>query len=491
MKYILSIIALLMTFGGIYAQTTFDALRYSTFEYGGTARSVGVGSSMGALGADFTTLSTNPAGLASFRKSELTISTVFNSTQAETILLGGDDNSLLREQTTRLAFSNLGLVVASRPRASNWKTINFGIGFNNLANFYQDFNFVGTSEGSITDRFRQLADGLTAEQLDNFEAGLAFDVSAIFPDQNDPTLYYTDFAKGELVDKEQFVQAEGSINEMVISLAGNYDEKLMIGATLGIPFVNFRESKTYRETDEENNNPIFDRLEYREFLTTTGTGINLKLGFNYRPVQAFRIGGAIHTPTSFGIEENFSTSLEYDFDLNGSFFQEESQSPEGLFNYRLKTPWRVIGNTAFIYKKAGFITAEVEWLDYSSSSFNFNNSTNSDDLAYEQELNIQVAEDFQQALIVRVGGELAYKIFRFRGGVNVINSPYAGTDYTNMGYSAGVGLRERSFFLDLAFRQGASSSTYFPYLTGEDAVQPEVDTDLRERRFFVTLGFKF
>ena len=34
---------------------------------GGTARFMGAGGAMGALGADFGTLSTNPAGLAMFR----------------------------------------------------------------------------------------------------------------------------------------------------------------------------------------------------------------------------------------------------------------------------------------------------------------------------------------------------------------------------------------------------------------------------------------
>jgi hypothetical protein len=42
------------------------------------------------------------------------------------------------------------------------------------------------------------------------------------------------------VNRSHAVNTFGKMNEMVISFGGNYDEKLMIGATIGVPFVNYR-----------------------------------------------------------------------------------------------------------------------------------------------------------------------------------------------------------------------------------------------------------
>ena len=58
----------------VTSQSLSDALRYSTTYAGGTARTVGAGGAFGALGGDFGALSINPAGLATYRSSEITFS---------------------------------------------------------------------------------------------------------------------------------------------------------------------------------------------------------------------------------------------------------------------------------------------------------------------------------------------------------------------------------------------------------------------------------
>src|SRR3954466_4771231 len=56
----------------IFAQSDIDALRYSQSSLTGTARYVSMGGAFGALGADFSSLSYNPAGIGLYRKSEFT-----------------------------------------------------------------------------------------------------------------------------------------------------------------------------------------------------------------------------------------------------------------------------------------------------------------------------------------------------------------------------------------------------------------------------------
>ncbi|MGB3174174.1 MAG: aromatic hydrocarbon degradation protein, partial [Saprospiraceae bacterium] len=63
MKKITILFAFMLGLMAINAQNASDILRYSTRQPLGSARYVGVGGSMGAIGADFGAISDNPAGL--------------------------------------------------------------------------------------------------------------------------------------------------------------------------------------------------------------------------------------------------------------------------------------------------------------------------------------------------------------------------------------------------------------------------------------------
>ncbi|MGL4598715.1 MAG: hypothetical protein ACRCYO_14455, partial [Bacteroidia bacterium] len=61
----------------LQAQNETDALRYSRLGFGGTARSTAMGGAFGALGGDMSVICVNPAGLAIYRKNELTFTPSF------------------------------------------------------------------------------------------------------------------------------------------------------------------------------------------------------------------------------------------------------------------------------------------------------------------------------------------------------------------------------------------------------------------------------
>ncbi|MCB0619962.1 MAG: aromatic hydrocarbon degradation protein, partial [Saprospiraceae bacterium] len=133
MKLLTSLTVTLAISFGLSAQTAFDILRFSQFDVGGTARTVGIGGGIGALGADFSVLSTNPAGLAAFRRSELTLTPTLYTSRVTSTLDGAATNLGFNEERSNFNFNNLGLVLAHRPTGSKWSTVNFGIGMNRLA----------------------------------------------------------------------------------------------------------------------------------------------------------------------------------------------------------------------------------------------------------------------------------------------------------------------------------------------------------------------
>lgn len=77
-KRLFSIGMLAMAAVAAVAQTQYDAARFSGSELNGTARFVGMGGAMSALGADISVIGTNPAGIGLFRSHDLSLSFGFN-----------------------------------------------------------------------------------------------------------------------------------------------------------------------------------------------------------------------------------------------------------------------------------------------------------------------------------------------------------------------------------------------------------------------------
>ncbi|MCO6477571.1 MAG: hypothetical protein J5I94_13150 [Phaeodactylibacter sp.] len=479
----------LFTMLGLSAQNSFDALRYSNFQVGGTARSIGSGGALGALGADFSVLSTNPAGMGWYRRGEFVLSPTFYNARTTSTLTNDPDGFATKESRNNFNFNALGVVVAGNPRSPDWPTFNFGIGINRLANFHQEFIYEGVSEGSIILAHQEQANGPNG--ISDFESGVSIDAQALYDLEPQDGFYESDMelAPEAPIFRRQDVISRGSINELVFSFAGNYKERILLGATIGVPFLRYEEDKTYREEDQgagDGDVPLFDDLEYTEELNTTGTGINLKVGMIFRAHQALRLGLAVHTPTAFRMEDAFRTSMAYNFTYpDGEVVNGFAESPDGLFEYRLRTPWRVIGSGGLIVKKNGFLSAEVEYVNYGNNEFRYDGFIDA-----ERDVNNSIANDFEPAMNIRLGGEIAYEIFRFRAGLGIQQSPFANDDTTNKTYSAGFGIREKNFSLDFAYRLRQNEELFIPYQAFESPEQLVINEG-SFNTFAFTLGFRF
>ena len=477
----------------IIAQTVSDAVRFSVFNVGATARNIGVGGGLSAFGADFATISINPAGLGMYRRSEFTFTPTLVFNKAESSLDGDLNNrGPVSETKTNFNFNNIGVVFARRPQSTTWTTRNFAVGFNRLSNFHQRIRFEGQTTGTITDRWVEIADGFTPNQLGNFEDGLAFDVGAIFEDPNAPTFYLSDFIPEDLVTKSQDITRKGSINELTFAFAGNIKERVILGASIGVPFLNFEEEKRYIESDPNNDIPFFNQLRFTENLTTTGAGINLKLGAIIRVHQALRVGLAIHTPTAFQLEDNFTTTVSYDFDPEAGIEPEPpAESPEGIFEYNFRTPWRFIASAGILIGKRGFLTGELEYVNYDGGKFSASDLSDADD-AFFDDLNEKLDNDLDNNINFRFGGEIRLDIFRLRGGLNLSGTPYADDDELDSSLSLGAGVRWEKYFLDLGYRRIMNNELYNPYVVATPGVpQPVVNIDDNRNTFLLTMGVRF
>ena len=119
------------------AQETYENARLLGNDLNGTARYVGMGGAMEALGADLSTIRTNPAGIGLYRKSGVNLSFGFISQ--------GDANARLGHSTTKMSFDQVGFYRSMRMGERSF--VNFAFNFSKGTNF----NYFLSAAGKLSD----------------------------------------------------------------------------------------------------------------------------------------------------------------------------------------------------------------------------------------------------------------------------------------------------------------------------------------------------
>ncbi|MBK9733743.1 MAG: hypothetical protein IPO92_01745 [Saprospiraceae bacterium] len=492
----INILTFIILMGTTYCsgQNISDVVRWSSLDPMGTSRTMGVGSAFGAMGGDFSVININPAGIAEFRISEFTFTPSLR-TNSTSSYFEKDPSNVSYAKKSKLGLDNIGFVICRNLSSkSNWTSSNFAIGYSRIADISRNISLQGKTEGSITTMFAEKANGIKPEDLDEFVAYPAYNTGAIF-DINEDNFYETDFAQPDLpVNKNQEIIQQGGINELTLGWAGEYEHKMNLGFSVGVPFASFEELKTYTETDPADEIATFDNLEFTERLNTSGVGINFKAGFTYKPTNILRFGAAFHSPTWYRFTDNYSNSLTYSFvDDSPKSFSYDSQ--DGTFDYKISNPWRAIGSLGTIYKIGnivGFVNADVEYLDYTNADYNGTAySSEPGEAAYTKEVNKQIQARLGTATNVRLGTELGYKNLRFRAGYSWEQSAFNADNFYNNKLSFGFGFRGDRFFMDLGIRVSEQSEGYNPYVVIEPSLDPLTNINTTRTRGALTFGFKF
>ncbi len=470
------------------AQTLEEIVRYSTTENIGTARMLGAGGAFGALGGEQGAVLINPASVATFKKGEIAISPMSLSSKTTTIFA---DNSFTESNANQLHAFNMGAVFSKGDQSSKWKYTNFMIAYNKVSELDQKFTYSGISPGTIVERFAERANGLDLNQLDPFEAGVAYDSGALIGPDTDLNYTFDAFPDQEL-GRMQFADYEGGINELSFSLGGNYNDQIHLGMSIGFSFLNFSSTKSYSEEALDDRSP-FRSLTYSESLETSGNGINFKAGAILTAFKPFRIGIAVASPTTYSLNDIFTTSMEYTYEIDQVYTGFAEPGQEGEFDYQLSTPWRYTGSFAYILSANGlngFLSADIDFLNYRNSSFNLTSDGN-DAFDLERDLNDQINVELKQAINVRLGAEIAYDIYRVRLGYGLNGSPYAQDNLYFGSLSGGVGLRFDKFFFDIGARRQNFQQGYLPYVSLNEENIQLVQIDNRKTYLVGTFGLKF
>jgi hypothetical protein len=160
----LSCIAIALAFGHqTFAQLenyAMDGLLFSSTNFGGTARSMGLVGAQTALGADLSSASNNPAGLGMCRKSEFTFTPMFGYGNSTSSFFSNNSKG----NYTNLALGNLGAIFSFAKddlAGGKWRGGSIAISMTRIKDFNNSISFNGTNnDNSMTQYFIESANGI-------------------------------------------------------------------------------------------------------------------------------------------------------------------------------------------------------------------------------------------------------------------------------------------------------------------------------------------
>lgn len=463
-----------------FAQTDADVFRYTETQSLGTARFSAMSGSFGALGADLSAVTVNPAGLGLFRRNEASFGFGVLTETATGKFVG-------TESKGSIAIPNLnhwGLAFTSKQGKDDdlpeWKYINFSVGYNRQNRFTSNQSIQGTLQGqTLIDDLVNRAQGKDPGKMDSFLEGLGFNAYLFDPDTNKSGYYYTsNWNRIPQKNLRKTIDQGGGMGETNVSIAGNYANKWFLGASVGFSRINFFSNEIHSELTNDTGY-VLRSFTYTNTFATEGWGANLRLGVLFMPAPWLRLGVSGQTGTRYLLQDNYTSTMQVNF-ADSTL---TSNSPEGAFRYTLRTPAWLTSSLALMWGKLGAINVDYQVQD-------FGNGALYPGADFTAQNNI-IAAKYKLAQTVRVGAELKLEWVSLRGGWSYQTSPFINneTNFSRKGFTLGAGFRRNAFFADFAYLFFRQSSNLYLF---DAALNPAPATVVRNTGFFqCSIGVKF
>lgn len=545
MKKILSIMTAALLGTAVSAQETYDNAQLATKDLNGTARYVGMGGAMEALGADLSTIGTNPAGIGMFRRSMVAGSFGFNTLS--------DAKSFGNANKTNMSFDQAGFVYSMR--SGRHSMLNFGFNYTKSKNFDQILTAAGRLNNASQNKLSAMKNANGVYTLQDKNNGLVSNSGAYSQadylysnvlfnhyDANNPN----DPNNATLTDKGVIVNqttglpvyynatgydfgrsTTGYIGQYDFNVSGNSNDRFYWGFTVGIYDVHYNSSSLYSESLVDGGKAIGD-VAMNDERKITGTGFDVKAGLIFRPAEEspFRIGLYVHTPTWYDLTTRNYTVLNNN--TNEAYGSTERGKSSESYDFKFYTPWRFgvsLGHTVGNYLALG---ATYEYADYTTNDIRVNDGgevdywgnyyeTSSRDEAMKQNIKnslkgvhtVKLGMEFkpEKNFAVRLGYNYQSAMYNKNGfkdgSLESYGTYYASTtDYTNWKdthrFTAGVGYNYGKFSFDLAYQYSQTNGDFYPFMSYVDNSEPKFDNvcdavkvSNKRNRLLFTVGYKF
>lgn len=515
-RYIL--LSLLAVTFAVQAQDTYtnERLVNNSSDVIGTARYVGMGGAMGALGADISTISWNPAGIGLYRKSDIALT------------FGGawGKSSIDEENNGKATIDQAGFIYSMKTDSESLPYLNFAFNFQKKINFNHNFYADNNNLGGLSqmDQFAQLTEYYEVQEMayNPVELALANNGEGWFFAKDGEQNCYNRYRSHRNFYTHH---SEGSLQGFDFNLSTNINNRTFIGFTFGLDNMLYNGwSDYYEEGDGSYGLHNYD-------IHVSGTGINFKLGAIVCPIEdnPFRFGIVVESPTWYRLKKS---SLFY-------FYDEEKSTSDGksYLEFNIRSPWKFrtgIGSTVgtsfawdidyeyALYDHTNMGYPENEYADGSTSG-NINdaamNQLTRANMRGTHTLRTGIEVNATKKLAFRVGYNLSTSAFRKNISFDQYNlnsnamDYVTGTSYMRMGttniLTLGMGYRTKNFYVDLAYKVRNQSADFYAFDTSftnsetgdpvflnrnsdlADKTIAPISADLTRHAITCTLGLKF
>jgi hypothetical protein len=491
-----------LTLGGhFYGE---DAFRYSQSKVTGSARMQGLGGNYTALGADAGNASSNPAGLGFYNRSELSITPIFNSINSSSLYAG----STSKANTSNANIGQLGLIMSGGGSGTRKRRSSFAVTYSKQVNLLSNFSYAGqNNRSSMGNYFTEKANSLnvSAKTLDDefdkntatayYPEGMYYWTYMIDPDSKNDTKYTT--AETSLpVNQLGNNSSIGNQSQWNLAYGVNYDDKTYIG--FNVSFMRLSHENQNNFSEQFPKGKVFNGFDYREDLTSNGSGIHLGVGGIFKVSDNISLGANITSPSWLTVDEVFNSSIS----IKTTFFKpdySEVRTRENEFSYKITTPLKASGGaTFFLPGKKGFITADAEYVAYTGMSIKYasydnNGYVNGYDKASKEDNRIK--NTYRDAVNLKAGAEYRIENIRLRIGAKYMPDPYKqkidNLDRSQIIFSGGVGYRSAKFFVDLAGVFNTFTTAYTPYELANTANYASANITNSQKSFVISVGTFF
>lgn len=522
-----SILIVLCTLGSsmAMAQETYENANLMGTDLNGTARYVGMGGAMEALGADISTMSSNPAGIGVFRKSQVVGSGGYV----------GQNGSFAGESKGTASLDQLGFVYAMRTGRSSF--LNVGFNYHKSKNFKQILTAANSLDGASQNKL-SVAKGVEglfniSENSSGTWVGDDYSFSQV------DYLYYNALLMNSETAQYTYYNASGYdfgrsstgyIGTYDINLSGNQGDRFYWGLTVGLDDVHYNSYSRYAEqlAGDAAGSASLGTVTLADSRSITGTGLNIKAGVIFRPMEAspFRIGLYVHTPTWYDLSTSNYTTLD-----NGSSVGEyDNGHSSESYDFRLATPWKFGASLGHTVGSNLALGLTYEYSDYGQTDTRVNEGGSDyyyDDYFYsasssDKAMNEHTGRTLKSVSTLKAG--LEYKPqtnLALRVGYNYVSPMFSSdgykdgtiaswgsyysssTDYTNWKatnrFTVGVGYSYRGWNFDAAYAYSRTSGDFYPFTSYNaaasesylDNIATATDVTSERHQLVFTLGYRF
>lgn len=476
-----------------HAQETYENTKLTDNDLNGTARYVGMGGAMEALGADISVINSNPAGIGLFRRSSGSVSFGLVSQDGASSFKYGNK--------TNASFDQAGFVYSMRDGRRTF--INFGFNYHKSKNFDYILNAASGLNGASQHKLSYMKALANENNLDKTSSGWRGKFA--YTSQLD-NLYYNTLMMTSSdgffyndASRYEFGRAEtGYIGEYDFNTSVNVNDRVYLGITIGIHDVHYTGHSLYNEALVNLNNQTAGDITVNDERRITGTGYNASFGVILRPVDAspFRIGLSVTTPTWYDLKTSNYTYLinNTKADGGGKLQGDYPNYTTGeSYEFKLFTPWKFgvsLGYTVGNYLALG---ASYEYADYSRLDTRVNDGYDVDywgdvyeHSSSDEPMNRHTRETLKAVSTFKIGAEAkVMPNLAVRAGYNYVSPMFkkegykdgnidsygsnysSATDYTNWEatnrYTVGVGYTLGKMSFDLAYQYAQTNGKFHPF----------------------------